>query len=132
MAAALAAAGRDDSAGARVASLRDRLAQGLLSSVPGTARTGASDAAPGFCHVRFAGLEGEALVVLLDQAGVSVSAGAACSSGAVEASHVLAAMGFDRAEAGSGIRFSLGWTTTEEDIDRVLSVVPGVIARLRD
>ena len=133
MAAALTCSGGDQAmVNTRVAALRDRLAEGLLSSVPGTAWTGSRWTAPGFCHLRFAGLEGEAVVLLLDEAGLSVSAGAACSSGAVEASHVLAAMGFDRAEASSGIRFSLGWTTTGEDIERALSVVPGVVARLRD
>jgi cysteine desulfurase len=117
---------------AGVEARRDRLAQGLLASVPGTAWTGSGHAAPGFCHLRFAGVESEALVLLLDEAGLAVSAGAACSSGAVEASHVLAAMGFDRAAATSGIRFSLGWTTTDEDIDLALSVVPAVVAKLRD
>jgi cysteine desulfurase len=87
---------------------------------------------PGFCHLRFAGIESEALVLLLDESGVAVSAGAACSSGAVEASHVLLAMGFDRTEARSGIRFSLGWTTTDEDVDRALAVVPDAVAKLRD
>ncbi len=116
----------------RVAALRDRLAEGLLASVPDTAWTGSRYCVPGFCHLRFAGVEAEALVLLLDDAGLSVSAGAACSSGAVEPSHVLLAMGFDRAEASSGIRFSLGWTTTDEDVDLALSVVPDVVAKLRD
>jgi cysteine desulfurase len=116
----------------RVAALRDRLADGILASVPDSAWTGSRTCAPGFCHLRFAGIESEALVLLLDEAGVSVSAGAACSSGAVEASHVLLAMGFDRAEAGSGIRVSLGWTTTDEDVDRALAVVPDAVAKLRD
>ena len=133
MAAALARApGEQVRDNARVAGLRDRLAEGLLASVPGTAWTGSGYAAPGFCHLRFAGLESEALVLVLDEAGVAVSAGAACSSGAVEASHVLLAMGFDRAEATSGIRFSLGWTTTDEDIELALSVVPDAVAKLRD
>jgi cysteine desulfurase len=116
----------------RVAALRDRLARGILDSVPGTAWTGSRTSVPGFCHLRFAGVESESLVLLLDDRGVSVSAGAACSSGAVEASHVLLAMGFDRAEARSGIRFSLGWTTTDEDVDRALAVVPEAVAKLRD
>jgi cysteine desulfurase len=71
-------------------------------------------------------------VVLLDRAGVAVSAGAACSSGAVEASHVVEAMGLDRSEATSGIRFSLGYTTSRSDIDLALAVVPGAVAQLRD
>lgn len=133
MAAALGRAVEDQARdNVRVGALRDRLAEGLLAAVPGTAWTGSTDAAPGFCHLRFTGLESEALVLLLDQAGVAVSAGAACSSGAVEASHVLSAMGFDRSEATCGIRFSLGWTTTDDDIDLALSVVPGAVAKLRD
>jgi cysteine desulfurase len=118
--------------GRRVAALRDRLAGGLLASVPDSAWTGSRHCVPGVCHLRFAGIESEALVLLLDEAGVSVSAGAACSSGAVEPSHVLLAMGFDKAEARSGIRFSLGWTTTDEDVDRALAVVPDAVAKLRD
>ena len=117
---------------ARVAALRDRLAEGLLAAVPGSVWTGSAHAVPGFCHLRFVDVESEALVLLLDASGVATSAGAACSSGAVEVSHVLVAMGFDRAEASSGIRFSLGWTTSEEDIDLALSVVPDVVAKLRD
>ena len=94
MAAALGRAVEDQARdNVRVGALRDRLADGLLAAVPGTAWTGSTDAAPGFCHLRFAGLESEALVLLLDQAGVAVSAGAACSSGAVEASHVLVGHG---------------------------------------
>jgi len=86
----------------------------------------------GILHVRLAGIEAEALVVLLDDAGVAVSAGAACSSGAVEASHVLRSMGLGAAEASSGIRFSLGVTTTGEDVDRALSRVPCAVERLRN
>jgi len=133
MAAALARA-QEARAGenTRVGSLRDRLAQGILAGIPGSAWTGAGHAVPGFCHLRFAGVESEALVLLLDDAGVAVSAGAACSSGAVEASHVLLGMGFDRAAATSGIRCSLGWTTTDQDIDLALSVVPALVAKVRD
>ncbi|HZM56295.1 MAG TPA: cysteine desulfurase, partial [Acidimicrobiales bacterium] len=71
-------------------------------------------------------------VVLLDEAGVAVSAGAACSSGAVETSHVLESMGFGREEAAGGIRFSLGTTTTEADVGHALAVVPAAVAQLRD
>ncbi len=74
----------------------------------------------------------EALVVILDEAGVAASAGAACSSGAVEVSHVLSSMGLGPAEAGSGIRFSLGATTTDAEIDHALAVVPDAVAQLRD
>jgi cysteine desulfurase len=77
-------------------------------------------------------VESEAAVVLLDEVGVAVSAGAACSSGAVEPSHVLEAMGLDRREASSGLRFSLGVTTTGQDVDHALAQVPGVVDRLRN
>jgi cysteine desulfurase len=134
MAAALAAtAAERDETVARVRGLRDRLGDGLLRAVPGTTETGLrSDKVAGLLHLRVAGVEGEALVVLLDQAGVATSAGAACASGAVEVSHVLSAMGLDPSEAASGIRFSLGPTTTEADIDRALAVVPAAVAQLRD
>ncbi|HWD52822.1 MAG TPA: cysteine desulfurase family protein [Acidimicrobiales bacterium] len=118
---------------ARVTGLRDRLVDGLLASVPNTRETGdRSGKVPGHAHLRFAGVESEAMVVLLDQAGVAASAGAACSSGAVEPSHVLLAMGLDKEAAGSGVRFSLGATSTDADVDQALAVVPGVVARLRN
>jgi cysteine desulfurase len=134
MAAALAATDFDrPSTVERVGRMRDRLGDGLLSTVAGTSETGERSArTAGHLHLRFAGIEGEALVVLLDEAGVAVSAGAACSSGAVEASHVLESMGLRREEATGGIRFSLGVTTTEADIDHALAVVPGAVAQLRD
>jgi cysteine desulfurase len=133
MAAALERAQADRAVeGRRVGRLRDRLAEGLLASVGRSAWTGRGDAVPGFCHLRVEGVEAEALVVLLDPAGLAVSAGSACSSGAVEASHVLLAMGFGPADAGSGVRFSLGWTTTAADIDLALAAVPVAVARLRD
>ena len=118
---------------ARVGALRDRLGDGLAAGVPGLVESGRrSDRVAGILHVRLAGIEAEALVVLLDDAGVAVSAGAACSSGAVEASHVLRSMGLDAAETSSGVRFSLGVTTTEEDVDRALSQVPCAVDRLRN
>ena len=132
-AAALAAtvADRSDSVD-RVAVLRDRLADGLLSSVPGTSETGDRESnVAGITHLRFAGVEGETLVMLLDELGVAASAGAACSSGAVAASHVLEAMGLSRAEAASGVRFSLGTTTTSADVDLALDAVPAAVSRLR-
>jgi cysteine desulfurase len=134
MAAALAAtsSGRARTV-ARVTAQRDRLGDGLLATVAGAAETGdRRDKVAGHLHLRFAGVESEALVVLLDESGVAVSAGAACSSGAIEASHVLASMGFDADEATSGIRFSLGETTTDADVELALAVVPDAVAQLRD
>jgi cysteine desulfurase len=134
MAAALSAtvAGRHQ-ASARVGILRDRLGDALVAGVPGAVETGARHTrVAGHLHLRFGGVESEALVVLLDEAGVAVSAGAACSSGAVEASHVLISMGYNHHEAMSGVRFSLGSTTTDTDIERAMEAVPGAVAQLRD
>ena len=134
MAAALtvAHAARPESV-ARVSGLRDRLGDGLLASVTGVTETAARDhTVAGHLHLRFAGLDREALVILLDEAGVSVSAGAACASGAVEPSHVLVSMGLGPEEAAGGIRFSLGPTTTVAEIDHALAVVPSAVAQLRD
>ena len=133
-AAALAAtvASRPDEV-ARVTRLRDRLADGLLAAVPGMVESGdRANRVAGILHVRVAGIESEAAVVLLDEAGVAASAGAACSSGAVEPSHVLESMGLDRRGASSGLRFSLGVTTTGQDVDHALAQVPGVLDRLRN
>jgi cysteine desulfurase len=124
---------RRDGTVARVRALRDRLGDGLLATVAGAVETGdRRDKVAGHLHLRFAGVESEALVVLLDEVGVAVSAGAACSSGAVEVSHVLTAMGLDHDESSSGIRFSLGPTTTAADIEHALAVVPTAVAQLRD
>ena len=122
-----------DEAVARVGALRDRLADGLLARLPGAVETGDRDhRVAGILHLRIPGVESEAAVVLLDEAGVAASAGAACSSGAVEPSHVLEAMGLDRRQASSGLRFSLGVTTTGQDVDHALAQVPGVLDRLRN
>jgi cysteine desulfurase len=116
----------------RVARLRDRLADGLLGAVPGAVETGDRSAkVAGNCHLRFPGVESEALLVLLDEAGVCASAGSACASGAIEPSHVLTAMGVPRDEALSSVRLSLGSTTTDADIDLALKAVPDAVARLR-
>ena len=117
---------------ARVTTLRDRLADGLLAAVAGTRETGDRSAkVAGNCHLRFDGVESEALLILLDEAGVCASAGSACASGAIEPSHVLTAMGIDAADALSSVRLSLGPTTTDDDVDLALKVVPEAVARLR-
>jgi cysteine desulfurase len=79
----------------------------------------------------FAGIEGEALVIALDLKGLACSVGAACSSGAVEPSHVLTAIGLSQEEAKSSLRFSLGRHTTESEIDFALEVIPAAVAQLR-
>src|SRR5207248_9614551 len=133
MAAAMRAtvAGRLETVG-RVARLRDRLADGLLASVSGAEETGdRATKIAGNCHLSFDGIESEALLVLLDGAGVCASAGSACTSGAVEPSHVLTAMGVPSERATGALRLSLGVTTTETDVDLALDVVPSAVARLR-
>jgi len=117
----------------RVSALRDRLADGLADAVPGTIETVPRDRkVAGSCHLRFEGVESEALLVLLDDAGVCASAGSACTSGAMEPSHVLTAMGVSRADALSSLRLSLGTTTTDDDVDLALKTVPDAVARLRE
>lgn len=117
---------------ARAGRLRDRLADGLLARIDGAAETGdRADKVAGNCHLTFEGVEAEALLVLLDGAGVYASAGSACTSGAVEPSHVLEAMGVPRSRSLGALRLSLGPTTTDADVDLALDVVPVAVARLR-
>jgi cysteine desulfurase len=118
---------------ARIGRRRDRLADELLRVVPGSAETGErSTKIAGNCHLCFDGIESEALLVLLDDAGVYASAGSACTSGAMEPSHVLVAMGIDRRRALGSLRLSLGETTTDDDIDLALKVIPDIVAHLRE
>ena len=117
---------------ARVGDLRDRLADGLLASISQARETGRRESkVAGICHLLFDGIESEALLLLLDDAGVSASAGSACASGALEASHVLTAMGIDDRLALSSLRLSLGWTSTADDVDLALKVIPEAVAHLR-
>jgi cysteine desulfurase len=134
MAAAMQAVVRDREATvARVGALRDRLADGLLAAVEGAAETGdRAGKVAGNCHLTFPGVESEALLVLLDGAGVCAAAGSACASGAVEPSHVLSAMGVPRERGLGALRLSLGPETTEADVDLALAAVPEAVARLRE
>ena len=116
----------------RVASLRDKLERGLLERVPQIRVNGAlAPRTPNTTNVMFAGIEGEALVIALDLKGLACSVGAACSSGAVEPSHVLTAIGLSQEEAKSSLRFSLGRHTTGSEIDFALKVIPEAVAQLR-
>lgn len=116
----------------RVAALRDRLVDGILAAVPDALETGRRAAkVAGNAHLRFAGVESEALLVLLDDAGVAASAGSACASGAMEPSHVLLALGIPAEEALGSLRMSLGPTTTDAEVDLALAAVPAAVARLR-
>lgn len=121
---------RDD--GARISALRDRLEQGLLARVPNS-RANAAEAprTPNTSNITIPGIEGEALVIALDLKGLACSTGAACSSGAVEPSHVLTAIGMAPAEARASIRFSLGRNSTVAEIDAALEIVPAAVEQLR-
>jgi cysteine desulfurase len=130
-AATLAAAEVAESA-ERLGALRDRLAEGLAARVPGVVVHGSgSPRAPHVLNFGIAGTEAEALLMHLDLAGVAASGGSACSTGSPEPSHVLAAMGVARPLALGSIRMSLGHTTTEEEIDRVIELFPGVVEKVR-
>ena len=117
---------------ARQTRLRDTLEVGILGVVPGTAVNGAgAPRVPNTTNIAFEKVEAESLLIALDLEGIAVSTGAACSSGTLEPSHVLRAMGLPQGRVQSSIRFSVGTTTTEQDIDRVLSVLPALVQRLR-
>jgi len=116
----------------RIAKLRDRFEQTLLSSVEGVRRNGTDEPRlPNTSNLTFTGIEAETALLLFDQEGLCCSAGSACSSGSINPSHVLTAMGVTRDEARASLRFSLGRATTEADIDRALEIIPRVVAKLR-
>ena len=118
---------------ARISGLRDQLEQGLLSRVPYSRANGArAPRTPNTSNITFPGIEGEALVIALDLKGLACSTGAACSSGAVEPSHVLTAIGLTPDEARASLRFSLGRHTTPADIQFALEVVPAAVDQLRE
>jgi cysteine desulfurase len=116
----------------RLGALRDQLEHGLLHRAP-LSRINAARAprTPNTANLVFPGVEGEALLIALDLKGLACSTGAACSSGAVEPSHVLTAIGLPAEEARASLRFSLGRHTTQADIDFALQVVPAAVAQLR-
>src|SRR6267143_282028 len=117
----------------RVSALRDKLQQDLLHRVPQSrVNGGGAPRTPNTTNLVFPGVEGEALLIALDLKGLACSTGAACSSGAVEPSHVLTAIGLPPEEARASLRFSLGRHTTSADIDFALNVVPAAVAQLRE
>jgi len=116
----------------KLTALRDRLIDGVLSAIDGVRLNGPRDARlPGNAHFTFAGCEGDSLLMLLDANGIECSTGSACTAGVPRPSHVLLAMGADSAAARGSIRLSLGRTSVSEDIDAVLDVLPGAVARAR-
>ncbi|MBM3728091.1 MAG: cysteine desulfurase [Acidobacteria bacterium] len=114
-----------------LAPLRDRLEAGILQSVPDAALNGAAPRVGNTTNIRIPGVEGEAMVIALDLAGFAISSGAACSSGAIEPSHVLTAIGLTREDARSSLRFSLGPENTEAQVDSLIAAVARCAARLR-
>ena len=118
--------------GARLSSLRDRLEEGILRAVPGTVVNGVrSPRVPNTTNISFDRVEAESLLIALDLEGIAVSTGSACSSGTLEPSHVLKAMGFPPHRTQNSIRFSLGTSNSQSDVDHVIAVLPGLVEKLR-
>jgi cysteine desulfurase len=124
----------------RIAALRDQLVAGIVAAVPDVQLNGARlddvlaggpGRLPGNAHLSFPGAEGDALLMLLDARGIECSTGSACSAGVARPSHVLLAAGADAGRARSSLRFSLGHTSTDEDVDAVLDVIAPVVERAR-
>jgi cysteine desulfurase len=117
----------------KMAAMRDHIEQTILREVEATGVNGAgAPRAPNTTNIYFDYIEGEALVIALDLKGLAVSTGAACSSGALEPSHVLMAMGLEPDRARASLRFSLGKQNTAEDVEFALSLIPQTVTRLRE
>ncbi len=116
----------------RLAAMRDRLIRGILDTIPDTRLNGhPTERLANNVNVSFSYVEGESILLLLDAHGVAASTGSACTSASLEPSHVLVACGLPHEEAHGSLRLTLGPKNTDEDIDYVLSVLPGIIGRLR-
>jgi cysteine desulfurase len=127
----LAAENLDRNAG-QMRRMRDRLTEALLASVPGAALNGPrEERLPNNCSIRFDGIDGEALLLRLDLAGIAASAGSACTAGNQETSHVLKAIGLTEEEAGSSLRLTTGIHTTEEEVDETVRTVREIVTDLR-
>jgi cysteine desulfurase len=130
--AAALAGGKLASESARVGALRDRLESGILSSVRGTVVNGlAGMRVPNTTNISFDRIEAESLLIALDLEGIAVSTGSACSSGTLEPSHVLRAMGFPAHRTQNSLRFSLGLFSTDAEVDRVVEILPRLVEKLR-
>src|SRR5436309_3790734 len=131
--AARLAAAKMSAEAARVGALRDRLEERILRDVGGTVVNGTrSSRVPNTTNISFDRVEAESLLIAPDLEGVAVSTGSACSSGTLEPSHVLRAMGFSAHRAQNSLRFSLGMFSTEEEVDRVASLLPSIVEKLRN
>ena len=133
MATALELADRDrEKISSHCLELRMLLTEGILETIPGSALNGhPNDRLPNNANFSFTGVEGEPLLVALDLAGICASSGSACSSGSLEPSHVLLALGQSADQARGSLRFTLGKTNTKKDIKAVLDILPGIVERLR-
>jgi cysteine desulfurase len=126
------AMGHMDEEKTQVRMLRDRLEQGILAAVPNSFVTGdPSNRLPNTCNIAFECIEGEAILLLLNKAGIAASSGSACTSGSLEPSHVMRAMDIPFTAAHGTTRFSLSRYNTVEEIDRVIEAVPPIVAQLR-
>jgi cysteine desulfurase len=116
----------------RISLLRDELERELLQKIPQSyANAGGSPRTPNTTNITFPGIEGEAMIIALDLKGLACSTGAACSSGAIEPSHVLTAIGLSPDDARASVRFSLGRHTSPQEIATALEIVPAAVAQLR-
>jgi cysteine desulfurase len=132
--AAVVSAGRREAEAKRVAALRDDLIRQVVAAVPDAVLNGpppGPSRLPGNAHFSFPGCEGDALLLLLDAKGIACSTGSACTAGVAEPSHVLLAMGADEGRARGSLRFSLGRTTTQADVDAVGAVIGDAVSRAR-
>jgi cysteine desulfurase len=121
-----------EGAAKRLRDLRDQLECGLMAALSGVERNGhPTERLPQTTNLAFAAVEAESLILALDLEGIGASSGAACSSGSLELSHVLTAMGLPPKRVASSVRFSLGRTTTPEEIASVLEIVPPIVERMR-
>jgi cysteine desulfurase len=126
------AAGRMAEEDTRVRAMRDRLEGALLARCAGAKLNGPPAARlPNTTNISFENIEGEAVLLHLDEAGIAASSGSACTTGALEPSHVMMAMGVPYSYAHSSIRFSLSVYNTEEEVDRVIAAMPGIVEKLR-
>lgn len=126
--------GRQKETVARIEALRQRLVDGVVRAVPdaivnGDPQPGPNHRLPNIAHVTFPGCEGDAMLMLLDAQGIECSTGSACAAGVPQPSHVLLAMGYDDVAARGSLRFSLGHTTTQADVDRLIAALPAVHQR---
>ena len=127
------AVGKLEAESVRLTALRDRLEAGILAKVTATAvNGGSSPRVPNTTNVSFERVEAESLLIALDLEGIAVSTGSACSSGTLEPSHVLKAMGFPTHRTQNSLRFSLGLFSTDEEVDYVIATLPRLVDKLRN